>query len=65
MLSIPASPVNMLYMLDEEINQEFGYCILFNDKGNFYPCNDKGRKEEVKLLLFEVYKELYRLKLVK
>ena len=60
----PDHVVNLLYILDEELNECFGNCFLFNGEGNIYPCNAKGRKEEVAPLLYVLYKELYRLKLV-
>mgnify|MGYP003575247169 CR=1 FL=1 len=62
--AIPENTVNMLYILDDELQQTFGNCFLFNHQGNFYPCNDKGRRDEVATLLYVLYRELYRLKLV-
>lgn len=62
--AIPENNVNMLYILDEELKQTFGSCFLFNQEGNLYPCSDKGRKDEAETLLYILYKELYRLKLV-
>ena len=60
----PDHVVNLLYILDEELKLAFGNCFLFNEEGNIYPCNAKGRKEEVASLLYVLYQELYRLKLV-
>ena len=56
----PERTVYLIYLLDDELKQEFGNCILSNRTGGFFACNERGRKEQAELLFYELYKNRIR-----
>jgi len=60
----PERTIYLIYLLDDELKQEFGSCILSNRTGGFYACNERGQREETELLYYELFRALYKLNLV-
>ena len=54
--------IYLIYLLDEELKQIFGNCILSSYKVSFYSVLKEGEKKLITII--GRYKELYKLNLV-